>query len=449
MFAGFVAHTDHHVGRLIGAVESIGEMDNTLIFYIAGDNGSSAEGGMVGMYNEMTYFNGVQEKVSEMLPKLDEWGSPQTFPHMSAGWAVAFDSPFKWTKQVASDFGGTRNGMVVHWPNGIEQDGGLRSQFSHVIDVAPTVLEAADLPEPTSVNGTEQVPIEGTSMLYSFNDADAPTRHTVQYFEMFGNRAIYKDGWMARTIHRAPWKTTDLPPLTDDVWELYHVPDDFSLANDVAAANPDKLEELQDLFMVEAAKYHVLPIDDRTIERTNAAIAGRPDLMGGRKSLTLYEGMDGMLENTFINVKNTSVTITADIEVPEGGASGAILVQGSRYGGWSLHMRDGKPAYEYNWLGLERYVIESPDALPAGKATIVMDFDYDGGGRGKGGMATLSVNGDRVAEGRVEKTQPNIFSADETADVGLDNQTPVAQGIGYGPVETEFSGRIHQVVEVE
>jgi arylsulfatase len=263
---------------------------------------------------------------------------------------------------------------------------------------------------------------------------------------MFGNRAIYNDGWMARTIHRAPWQTANLPPLEDDVWELYYVPDDYSLANNVAAANPDKLAELENLFMVEATKYHVLPIDDRTIERTNAALAGRPDLMGDRTSLTLYEGMDGMMENTFINVKNRSVTITADIEVPEGGASGALLVQGSRYGGWSLHLRDGKPGYEYNWLGLQRYVVEGPDALPAGKATVVMAFAYDGGGRGKGGTATISVNGNQVAQGRIEQTQPNIFSADETADVGLDNQTPVAQGIGYGPEETKFTGRIHEVV---
>jgi arylsulfatase len=398
------------------------------------------------MYNEMTYFNGVQEKVEDMLPLIDQWGSPETFPHMSAGWAVAFDSPFKWTKQVASDFGGTRNGMVVHWPNGIKQAGGLRSQFSHVIDVAPTVLEAADLPEPTSVNGTPQTPIEGTSMLYSFNDSDAAERHTVQYFEMFGNRAIYNEGWMARTIHRAPWQTTKLPPLEDDVWELYYVPDDFSLANNVAAKNPAKLAELQDQFMAEAEKYHVLPIDDRTIERTNAAVAGRPDLIGDRSSLTLYEGMDGMLENTFINVKNRSLTITADIEIPQGGASGVLIAQGSRYGGWSLHLRDGKPAYEYNFLGLERFVVESSNALPVGKATVVLDFDYDGGGRGKGGTATIQVNGDQVAEGRIERTQPNIFSADETADVGLDNQTPVAQGVGYGPAETKFTGKIHQVV---
>jgi arylsulfatase len=448
VFAGFVGHTDHNIGRLIEAVGSIDEMDNTLIFYIAGDNGTSAEGGMVGMFNEMTYFNGVQEKVADLLPLIDKWGSPETFPHMSAGWAVAFDAPFTWTKQVASDFGGTRNGMVVHWPQGIapESGGGMRTQFGHVIDIAPTILEAATLPEPTSVNGTPQTPIEGTSLVYSFDDADAPERHTTQYFEMFGNRAIYDNGWFARTIHRAPWQTGKQKPLQDDVWDLYYVPDDFSLANNLASANPEKLEELKSLFMAEAEKYNVLPIDDRTIERTNPKLAGRPDLIGDRTSLTLYEGMDGMLENTFINVKNRSLTLTADVEIPEGGASGAILVQGSRYGGWSLHMREGKPAYEYNFLGLERFVVESPTALPAGKATIVLDFVYDGGGPGKGGMATLSVNGRRVAQGRIERTQPNIFSADETADVGLDNQTPVAQGIGYGPVETKFTGKIHKVV---
>lgn len=448
VFAGFVGHTDHHVGRLIDTIEAIGEMDNTLVFYIAGDNGTSAEGGMVGMFNEMTYFNGVEEKVDDLIKLIDKWGSPDTFPHMSAGWAVAFDSPFKWTKQVASDFGGTRNGMVVHWPDGIDADnnGGIRSQFGHVIDVAPTVLEAVSLPEPKIVNGTPQVPIEGTSLLYTFNDADAAERHTTQYFEMFGNRAIYRDGWLARTIHRAPWTTGDLPPLADDVWELYHVESDFALANDIAADHPEMLERMKALFLVEAARYHVLPIDDRTIERANPTLAGRPDLMGDRTSLTLYEGMDGMLENTFINVKNRSKTITAEIEIPEGGAKGAVVVQGSRYGGWSLHLRDGRPGYEYNWLGLERFVVEGPDALPAGKATVVLDFEYDGGGLGKGGMATLKVNGEQVAEGRIERTQPNIFSADETADVGLDNQTPVAQGIGYGPAETTFTGKIHQVV---
>jgi len=444
VFAGFLEHTDHEIGRLKKAVEDIGEMDNTLFIYIAGDNGTSAEGGFVGMYNEMTYFNGVVEKVEDLIPLIDQWGGPETFPHMAAGWAVAFDAPFSWTKQVASDFGGTRNGVVIHWPDRIKDRGGLRSQFSHVIDIAPTVLEAASLPEPRIVNGTPQKPIEGTSLVFSFDDANAPERHTTQYFEMFGNRGIYHEGWFARTLHRAPWQTSGMGPLTGDVWDLYDVKNDFSLTNNLAAQHPDKLQALQSLFMQEAEKYNVLPIDDRTIERVNPALAGRPDVLGDRKSLMLYEGMEGMMENTFMNVKNRSIKITADIEVPDGGASGAILSQGGKFGGWSLYVKDGRPAYSYNFLGLSRYTVESPKALPAGPATVVLDFAYDGGGYGKGGKATLLVNGEAVAEGRVDRTQPNIFSADETADVGIDNQTPVALGIGIGP-DTRFTGRINEI----
>ncbi len=424
-------------------------MDNTLFIYIAGDNGTSAEGGFVGMYNEMTYFNAVTEKVEDLIPLIDKWGGPETFPHMAAGWAVAFDAPFSWTKQVASDFGGTRNGTVIHWPKGIEERGGLRSQFSHVIDVAPTILEAAGLPEPKIVNGTPQTPIEGVSMLYTFNNKAATDRHITQYFEMFGNRAIYHDGWLARTLHRAPWQTGQQKPLDSDTWDLYNVREDFSLTNNLAASQPEKLREMQGLFMWEAEKYHALPIDDRTVERVNPALAGRPDLLGGRTSLTLYSGMQGMLENTFINVKNQSKTITAELEIPKGGANGVILAQGGRFGGWSLYMKDGKPVYTYNYLGLSRYTVSAPSAIPAGPATVELDFAYDGGGIGKGGMATLSVNGKTVAEGRIEKTQPLIFSADETADVGLDNQTPVAEDIGIGS-ETRFTGEIRKVtVEVK
>jgi arylsulfatase len=444
VFAGFLAQTDHEIGRFVKALEDIGEIDDTLFIYIAGDNGTSAEGGFVGMYNEMTYFNGVTEKVEDLIPLIDEWGGPETFPHMAAGWAVAFDAPFSWTKQVASDFGGTRNGAVVHWPNKIKAKGEMRSQFSHVIDVAPTILEAAKLPEPKSVNGTPQTPIEGVSMVYTFEDPNAAERHTTQYFEMFGNRAIYHDGWLARTLHRAPWQTGKQKPLQSDVWDLYDVKSDFSLAKNLAADQPQKLKDLQALFMKEAEKYHVLPIDDRTIERTNPALAGRPDLLGDRASLTLYEGMQGMLENTFMNVKNRSSKITAELDIPAGGANGAILSQGGRFGGWSLYMKDGKPAYTYNFLGLKRYTVAAPAALPAGPATVTLAFDYDGGGVGKGGMATLSVDGKPVAEGRVEKTQPNIFSADETGDVGIDNQTPVAEGIGIAAA-TRFTGTIKQV----
>ena len=445
VFAGFLEQTDHEIGRLVEAVEEIGEMDNTLFIYIAGDNGTSAEGGFVGMYNEMTYFNNVTEKVEDLLPLMDKWGGPETFPHMAAGWAVAFDSPFSWTKQVASDFGGTRNGMVIHWPQGIEEKGGIRSQFGHVIDVAPTILEACNLPEPKIVNGTPQTPIEGQSLVYSFNDADAPERHTTQYFEIFGNRAIYHDGWLARTLHRAPWQTLKMPPLESDQWDLFNTREDFSLAYNLADSQPEKLKELKELFLAEAEKYHVLPIDDRVIERVNPALAGRPDLMDGRTSLTLYDGMNGMLENTFINVKNMSKTITAELEIPDGGANGVILAQGGRFGGWSLYMKDGKPAYTYNYLGLEQFTVAAGKPIPAGPAKVVFDFKYDGGGGGKGGDATITVNGQEFASGRIGKTQPLLFSADETADVGLDNQTPVVEGIGIGREETRFTGQINKV----
>lgn len=449
VFAGFMEMTDYEAGRLLDAIEEIGELDNTLFIFVAGDNGTSAEGGMVGMYNEMTYFNGVEEKVEDLLPLMDEWGSEGTFPHMAAGWAVAFDAPFTWTKQVASDFGGTRNGMIIHYPEGIEEKNGIRTQFSHVIDIAPTVLEAAGLPEPKVVNGVPQTPIEGTSLVYSFNDADAAEQHTIQYFEMFGNRAIYHDGWFARTIHRAPWQTRNLPPLDTDVWDLYNVKEDFSLTNNLASEYPEKLEEMKSLFMWQAQKYHVLPIDDRTIERMNPALAGRPDLLGDRTSLTLYEGMEGMMENTFINIKNKSFLLTAELDIPSGGANGVILTQGGRFGGWSLYMKDGKPAFTYNFLGLDRYTVAGDKKLTEGPATVKLEFNYDGDGLGKGGTATIYVNDKAVANARVERTQPNVFSADETADVGLDNQTPVAEGIGYGPEETLFTGKINKVtVEV-
>jgi arylsulfatase len=444
VYAGFAEQTDHEIGRLVKALEDLGELDNTLFIYIAGDNGASAEGGMNGMYNEATYFNGVTETVEDQLKHLDKWGGPETYPHMAAGWAVAFDTPFMWTKQVASNFGGTRNGMVVHWPKGIKAKNEIRSQFHHVIDIAPTVLEAAHLPEPKVVNGTKQKPIEGVSLAYSFDDSKAKDRHVTQYFEIFGNRAIYHDGWLAGTVHKAPWEPVPRHALNEDVWELYDVRKDFSLSNDLAKANPKKLVEMQKLFMKEAPKYQVLPIDDRGMERLNAEVVGRPDLMAGRTSLTLGEGMTGMLENVFINIKNRSKTITAEIEIPQGGANGVILTQGGRFGGWSLYLKDGKPAYTYNFLGLQQFTVAAPEALQPGKATLVFDFAYDGGGFGKGGNGTLSVNGNKVAEGRIERTQPMIFSADETADVGIDDATPVVAGIGEG-AKTRFTGKIEKV----
>ncbi|MBT9538986.1 arylsulfatase [Thiobacillus sp.] len=445
VFAAYLDYTDHEIGRMLKAVDSTGQADNTLVFYIAGDNGASAEGGEHGMFSEMTYFNGVQEKVADMLKVMDKWGGPETYPHFASGWAVAMDTPFAWTKQVAADFGGTRNGLVVHWPKGIKAKNEQRTQFSHVIDVAPTILQAAGLPEPRVVNGTPQIPMEGTSMVYSFDDAKARERHATQYFEIAGNRALYHDGWLARTIHRAAWEREVRRPLKDDVWELYDVRTDFSLSTDLAAKNPKKLAEMQALFMREAAKYHVLPIDDRLFERTLAEAVGRPDPMGKRTSLTLAEGMTGMMENVFINVKNKSKTLTAVIEVPQDGANGTILAQGGRFGGWSLYVKDGIPAYDYNFLGLQRSSIAASRKLAPGKNTIRFDFAYDGGGMGKGGLGTLYVNDEKVGEGRIEHTQAAIFSADETADVGIDLGTPVVESIG-AEARSRFTGRIPEVI---
>jgi arylsulfatase A-like enzyme len=443
VFAAFAAHTDHEIGRVVQAIEDMGELDNTLILYVVGDNGSSAEGGMAGMFNEMTYFNGVEEKVPDMLKNIDKWGSPETFPHMAAGWAVAGNTPFMWTKQVASNFGGTRNPLVASWPARIKARGEMRSQFQHVVDIAPTVLEAAGLPEPKTVNGVAQTTMEGVSMVYTFDDPKAVGRHKTQYFEIVGNRAIYSDGWVAATVHKAPWEAAPRHKLAEDVWELYNVDEDFSETTDLAASNPAKLKELQALFMKEAERYRVLPIDDRVIERFDPAVAGRPDLMGSRKSLTVYEGMTGMAENAFINVKNQSVTITADVEIPASGASGVILCQGGRFGGWSLYVVNNKPAYTYNFVGLQQYTVNSTEPLVPGKATIKLDFAYDGNGRAKGGTSTLFINDNKVGSGRVERTNPNIFSADDAADVGVDEGTNVSSA--YKQHGNKFTGKIEKV----
>ncbi|HTO98411.1 MAG TPA: arylsulfatase [Myxococcales bacterium] len=444
VFAGFAEYTDAEVGRLIDAVAETGQLDNTLIFYIAGDNGASAEGGMHGLFNEATYFNGVSESVPEILKHYDELGGPTTYNHYAAGWAVAGDTPFTWTKQVASSYGGTRNGMVVFWPKSIQGKGQIRSQWHHVIDIAPTILEAAGLPEPKVVNGVPQTPIEGVSMVYSFADAQAKDRHLTQYFEIFGNRAVYQDGWLAGTVHRAPWEPKARATFENDVWELYEARSDFSLATDLAAKNPAKLKEMQDLFVAEAIKYRVLPLDDRMLERFNAALVGRPDLMAGRTSLTVFPGMKGMSENVFINIKNRSHTITAELTIPKGGANGVVLAQAGRFGGWSLYLKNGKPTYTYNYLGLKRTTIAAPSPLPAGKATLRFAFDYEGGGLGKGGKISLLVGDKKVAEGRLERTQAFIFSADEGADVGEDGETPVVENYGIAPPYS-FTGQIGRI----
>ncbi len=438
-YAGFAEQTDFEIGRLYQAIEDLGQADNTLFIYIVGDNGASAEGTMNGVYNEMTYFNGVPETVEEMLKHYGEWGGPTTYPHYAAGWAVAMDSPFSYTKQVASDFGGTRNGMVIHWPNGVKAQGEVRPQFGHVIDIAPTVFEACNVPSPTMVNGIQQDPIEGKSLIYSFADAGAKETHTVQYFEMFGNRAVYSDGWFARTIHKPAWSRAPLQGLAEDPWELYNTHEDFSLSNNLASSVADKLKELQALFWTEAEKYHVLPIDDRLLERLNANLVGRPTVMEGRNSMTLGPGMKGMGIEIFISTIGQSYTMTADVEVGADG-NGVIVCQGGRFGGFSFHINKGKPTFTYNYLGLEKFVVASSQALTPGKHTIVYDFKSDGG-PGKGGMGTMSIDRAKVGEGRIEKTQPGPFSVDDLADVGTDDGTPVTN---YGG-SPKFKGTLNSV----
>jgi arylsulfatase len=443
VYAGFAEHTDHEVGRLVQSLEEMGQMENTLFVYIVGDNGASAEGGPEGTFNEMLALNGIVSDVSSQLGHLDEWGGPNTYPHFAVGWAHAMNTPFQWTKQVASHFGGTRNGMVMHWPRRIQARGEVRSQFHHVIDIAPTVLEAATLPEPKSVNGTVQYPMDGVSMLYAAADPRAPGRRTTQYFEMFGNRGIYHDGWVAATRHSIPWLMAQLPSFAADTWELYHVAEDFSQARNLAAENPAKLQELQTLFEKEAIRNHVYPIDDRRSERLDATIAGRPDLMGPRSSLTLYEGMTGIMENAFINVKGRSYTVTADVEIPAGGASGVIIAQAGRFGGWSLYMKNGRAHYVHNFGGLQRFTASSKAPLAPGRHTVRYEFAYAGGPPGSGGTGRLLVDGQPAGEVQVARTMPFAFSGDEGADVGMDNETPVTEEYAEG--NNRFTGRILKV----
>lgn len=444
VYAGFAEHTDYEVGRLVQSLEEIGELDNTLFIYIVGDNGASAEGGLEGTYNEIMALNGIPGKAEQMMDRIEDWGGPNTFPHFSVGWAYACSTPFKWTKQVASHFGGTRNGMVVHWPNKIKSKGEIRSQFTHVTDIAPTVMETAGLPFPKSVNGTEQIPFSGTSFIYSFDNPNAPEKHTTQYFEIFGNRGIYDKGWVACTRHSVPWVTdVKLPALKDDVWELYNVTEDFTQSNNLAASNPEKLKELQEVFNKEAIKNHVFPIDDRRVERFDAEIAGRPDIMGKRTSLTVYEGMKGIMENVFINIKNKNFKITSDIELSDNNASGVIIAQAGRFGGWVLFMKDGKVYHEYNFFGLERTKIESPNSLSAGKHEIRYEFIIDSPKPGSGGKCILYIDGEKVAEGYIPKTVPFIFSGDEGVDVGMDGETNVSNDYKEG--DNKFTGKIKKV----
>jgi arylsulfatase len=440
VYAGFLEHTDHHVGRLVDALSELEILEDTLVYYVIGDNGASAEGTPNGCFNELVILNGAigLETTEFMVSKIDEFGTPAAFNHYAVGWAHAMDTPYQWTKQVASHWGGTRNGTIVRWPKGIQAKGEIRNQFHHVIDVAPTILEAAGLPAPLSVNGVQQRPLEGVSMAYSFDDADADERHTTQYFEMFCNRGIYHEGWTAVTRHSIPWVLTEMPAFDDDVWELYG-PDDWTQAHDLAAEQPEKLHELQRLFLIEAAKYNVLPLDDRRFERFNADLAGRPQLVQGTSQL-LFGRMGRLSENSVVVTKNKSHAITAQIDVPESGANGVIVAQGGAFGGFALYGKDGKPAYCYNLFGLQQFKIYGDDAIPAGEHQVRMEFTYDGGGLGKGGTVTLFVDGEQVGEGRVDGTVPMVFSADETTDVGSDTATPVSDD--YGPEDSEFTGRV-------
>ncbi len=446
VYAGFMEYTDHHVGRLFEALEKLKIMDDTLVFYIIGDNGASAEGTINGAYNEMANFNGLAalETPEFLMKHLDQLGGPDSYNHYAVGWAHAMDTPYQWTKQVASHWGGTRNGTIVHWPIGIKGKGEIRSQFCHIIDVAPTVLEAASLPEPISVNGRQQDPIEGTSMMYSFNDPKAAERHETQYFEMFGNRGIYHKGWSAITKHGTPWilvgrKTV---PLDDDVWELYDGSKDWSQSKDLSKQMPDKLHELQRLWLIEAARYKVLPIDDRVIEKLNPDIAGRPVIFKGKTQL-LFGGMGRLGENSTLNIKNKSHSVTAQIIVPSSGAEGVIISQGANIGGWSLYALGGKLKYCYNVAGVQHYFVESKKPLPAGEHQVRMEFAYDGGGLGKGGRVSLFVDGKKVGEGVIPMTQAMIFSADDGCDVGEDSGAPVSPD--YKPMKNAFNGTVKGV----
>jgi arylsulfatase A-like enzyme len=439
VYAGFLAHTDHHVGRLIDALADLGVLDDTLVYYIIGDNGASAEGTLNGCFNEMTTLNNLPgiETPEFLINHLDDFGSPQAYNHYAVGWAHAMDTPYQWTKQIASHWGGTRNGTIVRWPTGITARGELRHQWHHVIDVAPTVLEAANLPHPTFVHGIQQAPLEGVSMDYSFADADAPERHTTQYFEMFGNRGLYHEGWSAVTKHSTPWVVGDLPAFDDDVWELYG-PDDWTQAQNIAAENPEMLAHLQRLWLIEAAKYHVLPLDDRRYERFNSDLAGRPTLIQGN-SQRLFGGMGRLGENAVINIKNKSHAVTAEVVVPEGGGQGVIISQGGSNGGWSLYAKEGRLTYCYNYLGLDQTLIAAETPTPAGTHQVRMAFAYDGGGVGKGGTVTLSVDGQQVGAGRVEATMPMVFGG-ETCDVAQDFGAPTSPD--YGPKDNAFAGTV-------
>ncbi len=444
-YAGFLEHTDHQVGRVVEEIDRIGALDETLVFYVIGDNGASAEGTLQGTSNELISLNGMAgiETPEFLLGALDKLGGPDSSPHYAVGWAHAMDTPYQWTKQVASHWGGTRNGTVVHWPRGFAARGEVRNQFHHVVDVAPTVLAAAGIPAPTTVNGVQQHPLEGVDMTYSLHDAAAPERHVTQYFEMLGNRGIYHRGWSAVTKHRMPWQIPGGPGIAfdDDVWELYDGAADWTQARDLAKEYPERLRELQRLFLIEATRYNVLPLDDRTFERVLPGLSGKPRLVPGNRQV-LLPGMQALLEMHIVNCRNRSWSLTAQVDVPDGGARGVILNLGGHAGGWSFYFRDGRPTFCYNLFGIERSYIRAPDTVGVGLHQVRSEFAYDGGGLGKGGTVTLFVDGTAVAEGRVERTEPIGFGY-EFSDVGRDSLSTVTPEYPTG--DNAFTGRIDWV----
>ena len=446
IYAGFLEYADQHVGRLIDSLEQLHLLDDTLVYYIIGDNGASAEGTLNGTFNEMINFNGAAalETPQFLMDRIDKLGGPESYNHFAVGWAHAMNTPYQWTKQVASHFGGTRNGTIVHWPSGIKGQGEIRTQFHHVIDVAATLLDVAGLPEPLSVNGVQQIPIEGVSMAYSFNDPSAAERHETQYFEMFGNRGVYHKGWTAVTRHKTPWLLIgeQVPAFDDDVWELYDTTKDWSQAKDLSKAMPEKLHDLQRLWLIEAVRYNVLPMDDDLARRLNSDLAGRPVLIKG-KTQVLFGGMGRLSENSVVNIKNKSHAVTAGLTVPSGGAEGVIIAQGGNIGGWALYAKGGKLKYCYNLMGIQYFYVEADSVLSPGDHQVRMEFAYDGGGPGKGGTATLYVDGKKVGSGHIAATAAMIFSADDGCDVGRDTGAPVSQD--YGPHGNAFNGQIRGV----
>ncbi|WP_140416620.1 sulfatase-like hydrolase/transferase, partial [Arthrobacter globiformis] len=444
-YAGFAEHTDRQVGRFVDALRDIDQLDNTLFIYMLGDNGASGEGGIEGTMREHLVGHGFQDSTETMANEIDALGDATTYAIYPVGWALAMNTPYQWTKQVASHYGGTRDGMIMSWPQGIEAGGGIRHQWHHVIDIAPTVFEAAGVPHPVLVNGVSQQPIEGTSMVYTFNAPDAEDRRRTQYFEMCGNRSIYHEGWTAVTRHGTPWQMVPegLPAFDKDVWELYDTRTDWSQAHDLAEKYPDKLRELQQLFLIEASKYNVFPLDDRVTERENPEVAGRIDLFSGRTSVTYRGGMGRFTEETTLNVKNRSHSVTARVDIPEGGGDGVLIAQGGRFGGWSLYVVDGYLSYAHNCYGRDLYTVRSDERLEAGPQELTFGFQYDGGGIGRGGEVRLAAGGKVVGKGRVEQTTAYYFSFDETLNVGVDRGTPVTDD--YLPVHNAFTGTIETV----